>query len=57
MRQRGFTKPKLNDLLSAKLGFDSNDLSELVALLGQVATELQEHANNSHNTIIEETSQ
>jgi len=47
MRQRGFTKPTLNDLLSAKLGFDSNDLSELVALLGQLASGLQEHANNS----------
>jgi hypothetical protein len=56
MRQRGFTKPKLNDLLSAKLGFDSNDLSELVALLGQLASELQEHANNSHKMMIEETS-
>jgi hypothetical protein len=56
MRQRGFTKPTLNDLLSAKLGFDSNDLSELVALLGQLASELQEHANNSHKMMIEETS-
>jgi hypothetical protein len=45
MRQRNFTKPKMNDLLAAKLSFDSNDLSELVALLGQLATELQEHVN------------
>jgi hypothetical protein len=54
MRQRGFTKPKLNALLAAKLSFDANDLSELGALLGQLATELQEHANNPHK--IEETS-
>jgi hypothetical protein len=54
MRQRDFTKPKLNDLLAAKLSFDSRDLSELVALLGQLATELQEHANNPHKMMIEE---
>jgi hypothetical protein len=45
MRQRDFTKPKLNDLLAARLSFDSKDLSELVALLGRLATELQEHVN------------
>jgi hypothetical protein len=45
MRQRDFTKPTLNDLLVAKLNFDSNELSELVALLGRLATELQEHVN------------
>jgi hypothetical protein len=56
MRQGGFTKPKLNDLLAAKLSLDSNDLSDLIALLGQLATELQEHANNPHKMIIEETS-
>jgi hypothetical protein len=54
MRQRDFTKPELNDLLAAKLSFDSRDLSELVALLGQLATELQEHANNPHKMTIEE---
>jgi hypothetical protein len=55
MRQRGFTEPRLNDLLAAKLSFDSNELSKLVALLGRLATELQEHVNNSRKVMIEET--
>jgi hypothetical protein len=54
VRQGGFTKPTLNDLLAAKLSFDSNDLSKLVGLLGQLATDLQEHANAVHK-MIEET--
>jgi hypothetical protein len=56
MRQRGFTKPTLNDLLSAKLGFDSNDLIELAAQLEQLAAAWQEHAKNPRNMMIEETS-
>ena len=54
MRQRGFTRPKLNEL-AAELSFDSNELSELVELLGQLAAELQEHANNPPKMMIEET--
>jgi hypothetical protein len=46
MRQRGFTKPKLNELLAAKLSFDANDLSELVALLGQLAAAWETHPKN-----------
>jgi hypothetical protein len=56
VRQGGFTKPELNDLLRAKASFDPNEFSELVALLGQLATELQEHVNNPHKMMIEETS-
>jgi hypothetical protein len=56
MRQRGFTNAQPDELLAAKLSFDSKDLSELVALLGQLATELQDHANNPHKMMIEETS-
>jgi hypothetical protein len=55
MRQRGFTEPRLNDLLAAKPSFDSNELSKLVALLGRLATELQEHVNNSRKMIVEGT--
>jgi hypothetical protein len=56
MGQSGFTKSPLDDVLAAKLSFNSNDLIELAAWLNQLATELQEHANNPHKMIIEETS-
>lgn len=49
--QSGFTKSQLDELLAAELGFNSTDLIELVALLGQFAAAWQEHANN---TTIEE---
>jgi hypothetical protein len=56
MRQRGFANAQLDDLLAAEVSFDSNDLRELVALLGQLATAWQERAKNPCNTMIEEAS-
>jgi hypothetical protein len=54
--ERGFTQAQLDDLLAAKPSFTSSDLIKLAAQLDELATELQEHANNPHKMIIEETS-
>jgi hypothetical protein len=63
MRRRGFTNA-VDDLLAANVSFDSNDLRELVALLGQLATAWEAHRSRggpcsippqpSHNPTIED---